>query len=122
MDILSIVSKIILLLIEIAVAVIVIPFIKKTVVPWLKEKHIYSKVQRFVRAAEKLGDTGAIDKDAKKAYVEELLMKCGITLTDEVLAMIESAVEELDKLGGAVLEALGGEVDAAEIPEGEEIG
>lgn len=90
-------------LIELVVAVagaaftaLVIPWLKKTGLPWLKEKRLYSIVKKFVEAAEKQAEAGTIDKAAKKRFVVELLEANGITVTPEVDAFIEAAVKELD--------------------------
>jgi hypothetical protein len=114
MDSIGILTQVIPLLIEIIAAAIVIPVTKNTLVPWLKEKHLYTQVQRFVRAAEKLGATGAIDKATKKAYVVSLLQKNGVTVTDDVDAMIEAAVEELDEVGAEIVGILGGDDDGSD--------
>ena len=86
-------------------------YIKTAVVPWLKEKRLYSTIQKFVQAAEKLGSTGAISKDTKKAYVISLLESNGIKVTPEVDALIESAVQELDDAVAEIIEVLGDESD-----------
>lgn len=74
----------------------VVPWIRNDLIPWLREKRLYEVVQSFVFAAEKLGETGAIDKDEKKAWVIDALVDKGIEVTADVLALIECAVEELD--------------------------
>lgn len=87
---------------------IVIPWIVKTVIPWLKEKHIYSLVQKFVAAAEKRAEAGTLAKPLKKDYVIGLLEARGITVTEEIDAFIEAAVKELDNaIQSAVLEVAG---------------
>lgn len=63
------------------------------VVPWLKEKNLYSTVKRMVQAAEKWNTTNPIDK---KAWVIERLIEKGITVNPYVEALIESAVQEID--------------------------
>lgn len=78
---------------------IIFPFISKTVIPYLEEKHLMNIVRVLVGSAEKQGETGAIAKENKKAYVISLLRKKGIPITPMVEDMIESAVEELDLLG-----------------------
>lgn len=90
---------------------IVMPWLRNTAIPWLKEKRLYSMCCQFVRAAEKLADTGAIPSEEKKAYVIELLTKKGIKITPDVNAMIESAVLEMDI---AIEEAFGQIVDEFE--------
>ncbi len=72
---------------------IVLPWLKNTAVPWMKEKRLYTIVSRFVQAAEKYSKTQPVDK---KQWVVSLLKNKGIDLTPEVEAYIESAVQELD--------------------------
>ncbi|MED9884469.1 phage holin, LLH family [Gemmiger sp.] len=75
---------------------LVIPWLKDTGLPWLKEKRLYSIVKKFVEAAEKQAEAGTIDKATKKHFVVELLEANGITVTPEINAFIEAAVKELD--------------------------
>lgn len=63
------------------------------VVPWLKEKNLYSTVKRMVQAAEKWNKTNPINK---KEWVIGHLAAKGITVNEYVEALIESAVLELD--------------------------
>lgn len=88
--------KVVRLIIAIIFSTIVIPWVKKSAIPWLKEKHLYGIIQKFVRAAEKLADSEIISKESKLDYVIGLLTKRGIDVTPEVRAMIESAVGDLD--------------------------
>ena len=88
--------KVVRLIIAIVFSTIVIPWVKKSAIPWLKEKHLYGIIQKFVRAAEKLADSEIISKESKLDYVVGLLVKRGIDVTPEVRAMIESAVGDLD--------------------------
>ena len=90
--------KIVFAIISIIVSYYVIPFIKSEVIPFLKEKRIYSTVQKFVQAAEKLANSGTIQKVDKKKYVIDLLEQNGITVTPTLDAFIESAVIELDTI------------------------
>lgn len=83
-------------IIAIVFGVIIIPWVKKNAIPWLKDKQLYGVIQKFVRAAEKLGEAGTISKDAKLDYVIGLLNKRGVNVTADVRAMIESAVGDLD--------------------------
>ncbi len=46
---------------------LVIPWLKDTGLPWLKEKRLYSIVKKFVEAAEKQAEAGTIDKATKNA-------------------------------------------------------
>lgn len=87
-------------------------YIKTAVIPWLKEKHLYDTVKKFVQAAEKLGDVGTIPKGDKKAYVVRLLEGKGIIVTPEVEALIESAVKELDNAVGEIVGILADETDS----------
>lgn len=67
-------------------------------VPWLKEKRLYSTVVKMVRAAEKWAATHEIDK---KAWVIQQLTEAGVQVSPTVEALIESAVLEIDiALGG----------------------
>lgn len=75
---------------------LVIPWLKDTGLPWLKEKRLYSIVKKFVEAAEKQAEAGTIGKATKKRFVVELLEANGITVTPEIDAFIEAAVKELD--------------------------
>ena len=62
-------------------------------VPWLKEKHLYSTVVKMVQAAEKWSKSHDIDK---KAWVVQQLTEAGVKVSPTVEAFIESAVQELD--------------------------
>lgn len=83
-------------IIAIVFSCLIIPWVKNTALPWLNEKHLCGKIARLVRAAEKLADSGTIDKKAKLDYVIGILVNCGIKVTPEVRAFIENAVGELD--------------------------
>ena len=87
-------------------------YIKTAVIPWLKEKHLYDTVKKFVQAAEKLGDVGTIPKANKKAHVIRILENKGIKVTPEIDALIESAVLELDNAVGAIGGVLADEADS----------
>lgn len=65
-------------------------------IPYLKQIGMYKVVQMAVRAAEKLGVTGAIEKSDKKKYVIAALEKMGVNVTPTIEMMIEAAVKELD--------------------------
>lgn len=81
-------------------------YVKTKVIPWLEDKQLYTTVQRFVQAAEKLSATGELGTgSAKRDYVMELLKSKGIDCGPEVQALIESAVEELDQLKESVISA-----------------
>lgn len=97
--------EIIFAIIGVAFSSIVIPWITKTAIPWMKEKHIYGLVQKFVKAAEKKAEAGSLAKPLKKDYVIELLEARGVKITAEMDAFIEAAVKELDTvIQSAVLE------------------
>lgn len=95
-EIASTILRIVLALMGILLTAVVIPWIKGSAIPWMKEKQLYGLVTKFVHAAEKLAETGAIDRSAKKDYVVSLLKGKGYEITDETEAFIESAVKELD--------------------------
>ena len=88
--------EIILTIISIVVARYAIPYIKTDLIPWLKEKRLYNIVKGFVQAAEKMAESGAIEKADKKNFVVGLLEGKGIVVNDTVEAFIESCVKELD--------------------------
>ena len=101
--ILPYVLEIILAIISIIIARYVIPFIKNDVIPWLKEKKLYSTVKKFVQAVEKLAESGAIDKKDKNEKVVEFLQSKGIVVDSTVKAFIESAVKELDMAASVIV-------------------
>lgn len=82
--------------ISIIVSYYVIPMIKTNLVVWLKDKQIYDTVKKFVQAAEKMAESGIIEKVDKKGYVINLLEEQGIKIDTKVEAFIESAVKEID--------------------------
>ena len=90
------VVNVVKLIIAIVFSVVILPWVKKCAIPWLKEKRLYGIIKKFVRAAEKLGEAGLIDKKSKLDYVSGLLKKRGINVDAEVRALIESAVGDLD--------------------------
>lgn len=65
-------------------------------IPYMKQIGMYKIVQMAVRAAEKLGVTGAIQKADKKKYVIAALEKMNIKVTPTIEMMIEAAVKEMD--------------------------
>lgn len=65
-------------------------------VPYLKHIGMYKLVQMAVRAAEKVGATGAIEKADKKKYVIAALEKMNVKVTPTIEMMIEAAVKEMD--------------------------
>lgn len=99
---------------------VVIPWIVKTAIPWMKEKRIYGLVQKYVAAAEKKAEAGSLAKPLKKDYVIGLLEARGVEVTKELDAFIEAAVKELDNaIQSAVIGVAGVLEEAAEPMEGE---
>lgn len=88
-----------------------LPWMQEVAIPWLKERHLYNLICYFVRAAEKLADTGVIDKATKKEYVVKLLKQKGVNVTSEVDALIESAVLDLDMAVASVFDAIYDTID-----------
>lgn len=88
--------QIVCALIGLAVSAVVVPWLKTSAIPWMREKQLYGLVQKFVQAAEKMAETGALDREKKKSYVVGLLEEKGYVVDDELEAFIESAVKELD--------------------------
>lgn len=123
--ILSNVFEIVATIISLVVAYYIIPCIKKDLIPWLKEKKLYSTVKRFVQAAEKLAESGVIEKVDKKSKVIELLENKGVVVDATVEAFIESCVKELDMVTSTIYDEIivdaEGEIEAegkeAEEPE-----
>lgn len=103
------VLQIVCVLIGILLTAVIVPWLKASVIPWMKEKQLYSLVKKFVQAAEKLAETGALEREDKKQYVVDLLERKGYKVDGEIDAFIESAVKELDmimKAGwGEIIEA-----------------
>lgn len=96
--------EIVITVISLVVSYYVIPCIKADLVPFLKEKRIYNIVKSCVQAAEKMTESGIIDKDDKKKYVIDLLKKNGIVVDETVDSFIESCVKELDMIGSVIYE------------------
>lgn len=117
------VLDIIIAIISLVVARYIVPCIKNDLVPWMKEKRLYNIVKSFVQAAEKLAETGAIEKCDKKSKVVELLEKNGIVVDDVIDGFIESAVKELDIVTSAIYDEiiiegeLEDEIEEVETPE-----
>lgn len=80
-------------------------------IPWLKEAKLYSTIGKFVLAAEKMADTGAISKDMKKQYVLRMLTSMGVKVTERVSTYIEAAVEELDLAKDEIITAFEDDFD-----------
>lgn len=105
-SILSNVLEIIATIISLVVAYYVIPCIKNELVPWLKEKRLYNTIKNFVQAAEKLAESGVIEKCNKKTKVIELLENKGIVVDKNIEALIESCVKELDLVTSVIYEEI----------------
>lgn len=111
-SILSNIFEIIATAISLVVAYYVIPYIKTDLIPWLKDKKLYDTVKKFVNAAEKLAESGVIQKADKKAKVIELLEGRGIVVNETIEVFIESCVQELDMVDSVIIEAI--EVETTE--------
>lgn len=84
------------------VARYLIPYIKSDLIPFLKEKRLYGIVKSFVQAAEKMAESGKIEKEYKKDKVIQLLESKGIDIDDITEAFIESCVKELDMVASVI--------------------
>ena len=118
-EIASGILQIVCALIGILLTAVVVPWLKTSAIPWMKEKQLYGLVKKFVQAAEKLAETGALECVEKKDYVVNLLVQKGYRMNDEIEAFIESAVKELDMAVGAgwgeILDVFDEEVDTDEV-------
>lgn len=91
----SIINEIVSVIVKLVITVAGTAFMTYGI-PYLKQIGMYKIVQMAVRAAEKLGLTGAIKKADKKKYVITILEKMGVKITPVIEMMIEAAVKELD--------------------------
>jgi len=91
----SIVNEIVSVIVKLVITVAGTAFMTYGI-PYLKQIGMYKIVQMAVRAAEKLGVTGAIQKADKKKYVIAALEKMHIKVTPTIEMMIEAAVKEMD--------------------------
>lgn len=91
----SIVNEIVSVIVKLVITVAGTAFMTYGI-PYLKQIGMYKIVQMAVRAAEKLGVTGAIQKTDKKKYVIAALEKMNIKVTPTIEMMIEAAVKEMD--------------------------
>ena len=105
--------EIIITIISLIIARYVIPYIKSDLIPWLKEKRLHNIIKTFVQAAEKLAESGVIEKIQKKEKVVELLEKNGIEVTETIDSFIESAVKELDLVASTVYDEIFTETEEA---------
>ena len=95
-------------IISLVVSYYAIPYIKNDLIPMLKEKHLYDTVKKFVQAAEKMAESGVIEKTSKKAMVIRLLENKGIAVNKIEESFIESAVKELDIATSVIYEEIMG--------------
>lgn len=98
--------EIIWVIISLVISRYIIPYIKSDFIPWLKEKRLYGIVKNFVQAAEKMAESGVIEKADKKNKVVELLNKNGISVNETVDTFIESCVKELDMAVSVIYEEI----------------
>ena len=98
--------EIIITIISLIVARYVIPYIKDDMIPWLKEKRLHNIIKSFVQAAEKLAESGVIEKVQKKEKVVELLENNGIEVDETIDAFIEGCVKELDLVTSVIYEEI----------------
>ena len=105
-SILSNIMEIVATIISLVVAYYVIPCIKNDLVPWLKERRLHSIIKSFVQAAEKLAESGVIEKCNKKSEVIKFLENKGIVVDETIEAFIESCVKELDLVTSVVYEEI----------------
>ena len=76
------------------------------ILPWAKQQIWYSVIKKFVQAAEKQAEAGNIEKPGKKNYVLYLMKMFHIPVNDITLALMESAVQELDILKDEMMQYL----------------
>lgn len=100
------VLEIILTIISIVIARYAIPYIKMDLIPWLKEKRLYNITKGFVQAAEKMAESGVIEKADKKEFVIRLLENKGVVVDATVDAFIEGCVKELDIVTSVIYEEI----------------
>lgn len=100
------ISEIIKTIISLVFAYYVIPYIKKDLIPWLKEQRIYGTIRNFVQAVEKMAESGIIEKADKKQKVIELLARKGIVINATIDAFIESCVKELDMVSSVIVDEI----------------
>lgn len=94
---------IVIAIISIIVSYFIVPAIKNDLIPFLKEKRLLNIIKGFVKGAEKMAESGIIEKGNKKEKVIELLEKKGITVTPEIDILIEACVKELDIIANTVV-------------------
>ena len=83
---------------------IIFAIITHKLLPLFEKWGLLQTIRTFVRAAEKKGETGVIQKINKKAFVVRNLEALGIQMTPLIDSMIEAAVEEIDAFGKKITE------------------
>lgn len=101
--------RVVLTAMAVIITSVLIPWLRKECIPWLKERRLYGLVSTFVQAAEKVYQNMSGAGTDKKQFVIDALRDKGYEITDEIAAYIESAVEELDLF---TLSAVSGLADA----------
>lgn len=97
--------------VSVVAAAVVIPWLRKELIPWLKDRRVYGMITRLVQAAEKVWQYDEAAGQEKYKYVVNILKAKGIEITDEVEAYIESAVKELDLVTMGVMNNIADEFD-----------
>ena len=72
--------------------------------PMVKPFMQYKIIQWLVNAAEKKAETGSIDKETKKQFVIHIMELVKIPVNEFTMALLESAVKELDLLEDKILD------------------
>lgn len=98
--------EVIIACISILVSYYIIPVIKNTMIPFLKEKRLLSIIKNLVEGVEKMAESGQLEKTDKKAKVVELLKSKGINVTVEVEILIEACVKELDLATSTIIKEI----------------
>lgn len=115
------VFRMVLTVLLVVVTGLLIPWLRKECIPWLKERRLYGLISKFVQAAEKVYEYSENAGLDKKRYVIDALRDKGYEITDEIEAYIESAVQELDLFTTAAISGIADVfVDEDEWPEDEE--
>lgn len=115
------VFRMVLTVLLVVVTGLLIPWLRKECIPWLKERRLYGLISKFVQAAEKVYEYSENAGLDKKKYVIDALRDKGYEITDEIEAYIESAVQELDLFTTAAISGIADVfVDEDEWPEDEE--
>lgn len=108
MEYIEIITKVIIPILGAILMYIVVPFIKKTVIPYINSKTteaqrnmVYAIVLEIVAAAEQMLKDKDPTGEKRKQYVLDRLKNKGIDINmDELNDMIESAVLEINIVKG----------------------